>query len=121
VLDEPDEIRRKFMTAVTDSRRDIVRHKDKAGITNLIEIAAAVRGIEPEKEYANASGYARFKRNVGEAVVDLLAPVQKRYAEMSPDEEALGDVLARGSERARAIASATLRPARQRMGFGSGI
>ena len=61
MLDEPDEIRRKFMTAVTDSRRDIVRHKDKAGITNLIEIAAAVRGIEPgevEKEYANASEYA---------------------------------------------------------------
>ena len=62
----------------------------------------------------------RVQAERGEAVVDLLAPVQKRYAEVSPDEEALGDVLARGSERARAIASATLKLARQRMGFGSG-
>lgn len=123
VLDEPEEIRRKFKAAVTDSGRDIVRRKDKAGITNLIEMMAAARSIEPEeveKEYANASGYAGFKRNVGEAVVDLLAPVRKRYAEVRPDEEALGDVLAKGAEKARAIASATLKLARQHMGFGSG-
>jgi tryptophanyl-tRNA synthetase len=50
----------------------------------------------------------------------LLAPVRKRYAEVRPDEEALGDVLAKGAEKARAIASATLKLARQHMGFGSG-
>jgi hypothetical protein len=55
MLDKPDEIRRKFKSAVTDSERDIVRRDDKPGIMNLIEILAAVRGVEPEaveQEYA---------------------------------------------------------------------
>jgi tryptophanyl-tRNA synthetase len=122
VLDEPDEIRRKFAVAVTDSGRDIVRQGDKPGVTNLIEIVAAVRGTEPdevEKEYADASGYAGFKRDVGEAVIELLTPIRQRYAELRPDEAALGELLAEGAERARAIASETLELARQRMGIGS--
>ncbi len=123
VLDEPDEIRQKFRSAVTDSGRDILRREDKAGITNLIEIVAAVRGIQPEdveREYADAPGYSGFKREVGEAVVELLAPVRERYAVVRPDEEALGNVLATGAERARAIASGTLELAWRRMGVGSG-
>lgn len=123
VLDGPDEIRRKFKSAVTDSGRDILRREDKAGITNLIEIAAAARGIEPEdveKEYADAPGYSDFKREVGEAVVELLSPVRERYAVVRPDEEALGNMLATGAERAHAMASRTLELARRRMGVGSG-
>jgi tryptophanyl-tRNA synthetase len=68
---------------VTDSGRDIVRRQDKAGVTNLIEIMAAARGIRPEqveKENGEALGYAGFKQNVGEAVVELLAPVRERHA-----------------------------------------
>ncbi len=123
VLDEPDEIRRKFKSAVTDSERDIVRRDDKPGITNLIEILAAVGGVEPEeieKEYADSPGYAGFKRDVGEAVVELLAPVRERYAEVRPDEETLVQVLSKGADRAREIASETLHLARHRMGIGSG-
>jgi tryptophanyl-tRNA synthetase len=123
VLDEPDEIRRKFKSAVTDSERDIVRRDDKPGITNLIEILAAVGGVEPEeveKEYAGARGYAGFKRDVGEAVVELLAPVRERYAEIRPNEEALGQMLSKGAGKAREIASETLQLARHRMGIGSG-
>ena len=122
VLDDPYEIRRKFKAAVTDSGRDIVRSQDKAGVTNLIEILAAARGIEAEqveKEYAEAPGYAGFKRDVGEAVVGLLAPVRERYAELRVEEQTLKDVLVMGGEKARAIASRTLRLVRQRMGIGS--
>jgi tryptophanyl-tRNA synthetase len=111
VLDDPDEVRRKFKAAVTDSGRDIVRRQDKAGVTNLIEIMAAARGVDPEhveKGYAEAPGYAGFKQDVGEAVVELLA-----------EEQVLKDVLVRGGEKARAIASPTLRLVRQRMGIGS--
>ena len=123
VLDEPNEIRRKFTTAVTDSGRDIVRREDKPGISNLIEILAAARGIGPEeveKEYSDAPGYAGFKRDVGEAVVGLLAPVRERYVQIRSDEETLEETLARGAERARRIASETLKQGRQRMGIGSG-
>jgi tryptophanyl-tRNA synthetase len=121
VLDEPDDIRLKFKAAVTDSGRDIVRREDKAGITNLIEIMAAARGIEPEqveKEYADASGYAGFKDDVGNAVAELLKPVRERYGEIRPGEEALIKVLAHGATQARAIASKTVGLARGRMGIG---
>jgi tryptophanyl-tRNA synthetase len=121
VLDEPDDIVRKFRSAVTDSGRDIVRSPEKAGISNLIEILAAVRGESPEameKEFANASGYATFKATVGDAVAAYLAPVRKRYGELRPDEPALERILAEGAEKARAIASKTLATARERMGVG---
>jgi len=121
VPDEPEAVLRKFKSAVTDSGREIVRGPGKAGITNLIEILAAVRGVEPEaieKEFADASGYAEFKRAVGEAVADYLAPVRDRYAAIRPDERALEATLAAGAEKARAIASQTVALARERMGIG---
>lgn len=121
VLDEPETIVKKFKGAVTDSGRDIVRRLDKAGITNLIDILAAVRGIDPdqvEKEYASAEGYAQFKQDVGEAVAEHLAPVRERYHEIRPDTAALERALSTGSDKARAIASQTLAVVRERMGVG---
>jgi tryptophanyl-tRNA synthetase len=121
VLEDPDSIRRKFKSAVTDSGRAIVRGPDKAGITNLIEIMSAVRGMAPdavEKEFAGASGYAEFKQAVGEAAVTCLAPVRERYEGIRPDQQALEAILATGAQKARAIASQTVATARDRMGIG---
>ncbi|HEX7293110.1 MAG TPA: tryptophan--tRNA ligase [Solirubrobacterales bacterium] len=120
VLDEPDAIRKKLGSAVTDSGREVRRGEDKAGITNLIDVYAVARGIEPEaveREFEGA-GYGDFKKAVAEAVVELLAPVQERYAELRPDEAALEQTLAAGAEKARAIASGTLAEVRDRMGIG---
>jgi tryptophanyl-tRNA synthetase len=122
ILDDPDVIRRKFRAAVTDAGRDVVRAPDKPGISNLIEIAAAARGVTPEdveREYAGAPGYADFKRDVGDAVVELLIPVRERYEQLRDDEAALEEILRAGAERARSIAAETLRVARTRMGVGS--
>jgi tryptophanyl-tRNA synthetase len=121
VLEEPDSIRRKLKSAVTDSGREIVPGPDKAGITNLIEIMAAVREISPqavEKEFADASGYAGFKEAVGEAVVEALTPMRERYQKVRPDESGLEAILATGAEKARAISSKTVATARDRMGLG---
>jgi tryptophanyl-tRNA synthetase len=121
VLDEPDEIRRKFRSAVTDSGREIISSPEKAGISNLIEILAAVRGESPEaieKEFAGASGYAEFKAAVGDSVAAYLSPVRERYAIMRAEEQALERSLAEGAEKARVIASETLAIARERMGVG---
>jgi tryptophanyl-tRNA synthetase len=121
ILDDPDVVMRKFTGAVTDSGREIVRGPDKAGISNLIEILAVVRGTTPEaveKEYAAASGYAEFKRAVGQAVAQHLAPVRERYREIRPDTQALEEALAKGAEKARAISSQTVALARERMGLG---
>jgi tryptophanyl-tRNA synthetase len=120
ILDEPDAIRKKFASAVTDSGTEIVRSEDKAGITNLIEITAVVRGVGPEqieREF-EASGYGDFKKAAAESVVEELAPLQERYAGLRPDTEALERALAAGAEKARAIASHTLADVRERMGVG---
>jgi tryptophanyl-tRNA synthetase len=122
VLDEPDAIRRKLGSAVTDSGREIVRAEDKPGIGNLIEILSVARGSGPEeveREFDGA-GYGDFKKAVAEGVVELLAPVQERYAELRPDEASLEQTLAAGAEKARAIAAPTLALVRDRMGIGAG-
>jgi tryptophanyl-tRNA synthetase len=120
VLDEPDAIRKKFGSAVTDSGREIVRSPDKAGIANLIDVLAVARGIDQaqvENEF-EGSGYGDFKKAVAEAVVELLGPVRERYAELRSDEAELERVLGVGAEKARAIAAPVVADVRERMGFG---
>jgi len=120
VLDEPDAIRRKFRRAVTDSGTDIVRAPDKPGVSNLIEIYAAVRGVDPaaiEQELVG-SGYGQLKAVVGDAVAEWLTPVRERYAELRGDEAALEGQLAAGAEKARAIASGVVADVRDAMGVG---
>jgi tryptophanyl-tRNA synthetase len=120
VLDEPDAIVKKFRSAVTDSGTEVVRAPDKAGISNLIEILAAVRSTTPEQVEAsfNGSGYGAFKQAVADAVVDYLAPVRERYEQLRADEPGLERILAAGSEKAHAIASGTMVDVREAMGVG---
>ena len=120
VLDPPEAVTRKVRSAVTDSGTDVRRAPDKAGISNLIDIFAAVRGVRPEeieREF-DGSGYGAFKQAVADAVVEYLTPVRERYASVRGDEAALERILEQGAEKARAIASDTLADVRQAMGVG---
>jgi tryptophanyl-tRNA synthetase len=120
VLDEPDAIRKKLGSAVTDSGREIARGEGKPGITNLIDILAASRGTDQaavEAEFGDA-GYGDFKQAVAEATVELLAPVRERYAGLRADEAALEAALAAGAEKAREMAAGTLGDVRDAMGIG---
>ena len=119
ILDEPDQIRRKFKSAVTDSGREIRRAADKPGITNLVEIMSVATGESPEEVERRFEdvGYGAFKEAVGEAVVELLAPIQERFAELRGDEAALLRLLAVGAEKARAASAPTLAAMYERMGF----
>jgi tryptophanyl-tRNA synthetase len=120
VLDQPDTIVKKLRSAVTDSGTEVVRAPEKTGISNLIEIMAAVRGTDPGDVEAsfNGSGYGAFKQAVADAVVAYLAPVRERYEELRSDETALEDILAQGADKARAIASTTLADVREALGVG---
>ncbi|MBV8947809.1 MAG: tryptophan--tRNA ligase [Solirubrobacterales bacterium] len=120
ILDDPKTVTKKFRSAVTDSGTDVVRAPDKPGITNLIEILAAVRGIAPDEVEAsfNGSGYGAFKQAVADAVVEYLAPVRERYQQLRADETELERILEAGAEKARAIASDTMRDVREAMGVG---
>ena len=121
VLDEPRAIEKKIKSAVTDSGSEIRRAPEKPGISNLIEMLAAVRGVEEaavEAEFAQA-GYGEFKAAVAAAVTAYLAPVRERYEQLREEPEALEAILADGAARARAIASETLLNVRERMGVGA--
>jgi tryptophanyl-tRNA synthetase len=120
VLEDPGAITKKFARAITDSGDEIARAPEKPGITNLIDILAAVRGVEQgaiEREF-EGSGYGDFKKAVGSAVTELLEPVQQGYAELRPDEAELDRILAAGAEKARAVAAPVLADVRDRMGIG---
>jgi tryptophanyl-tRNA synthetase len=120
VLDQPDVIAKKIRSSVTDSGSEVRRGPDKAGVSNLIDILAAVRGIDPEavqREFAGA-GYGAFKQAVADAVIEYLAPVRERYHELRADEPGLERTLSEGAEKARAIAMETVADVRQAMGVG---
>jgi tryptophanyl-tRNA synthetase len=123
VTDEPDAIVKKFRAAVTDTGSEVRRGQDKPGITNLIDILAAVRGVSPEAIESEFRGarYGTFKTAVADAVIDYLAPVRERYDELRGDEAELERILAVGAEKARVIAAATLADVRAVMGVGPAV
>ena len=111
VLDEPDAIRKKFKTAVTDSGREIRYVPDeKPGVSNLIEILSVSTGrsIEDVERDYDGRGYGDLKGDVGEAVVELFAPMQARYRELRADEAELRRLLRVGADKARETSAPTL-------------
>jgi tryptophanyl-tRNA synthetase len=120
VLDDEATIERKFKRAVTDSGSEVRRAPDKPGISNLIEILAAVRGVSFEAVEAEHAGsrYGDFKLAVGQAVIEHLRPMRERYDALRADEAALEAVLADGAEQARALATPVLAEVRRAMGVG---
>jgi tryptophanyl-tRNA synthetase len=119
LLDAPDAIRKKFRSAVTDSGREIRRASDKPGVTNLIDILAVATQRTPDEVEAayEGSGYGDLKRDVGEAVVELLDPVRERYLALRADEPGLLRLLAVGADKARAASAPTIETMYERMGF----
>jgi tryptophanyl-tRNA synthetase len=119
ILDSPDEIRRKFKVAVTDSGRDIVHAEDKPGISNLIEImtVSTDESISDIQGRYDGQGYGAFKEEVAESVIALLEPFQQRFREIRDDPDELQRLLARGAEKAAEASRPTLEAMYERMGF----
>src|SRR6266513_725061 len=104
VLDSPETIRKKFKTAVTDSGRAVRYAPDaKPGVSNLIEILSVSTGrsIDEVEASYDGQGYGVLKDDVGQAVVELFAPIQERYAELRSDEAELRRLLRLGADKAR--------------------
>jgi tryptophanyl-tRNA synthetase len=118
ILDDAATIRRKVMRATTDSLRDIRFDPERAGITNLLtiyEVLAGASRAAVEARFAGR-GYGDLKRELGDLIVERLAPIQTRCNELMQSEE-LDRLLAQGAERAAVVANQTLRHARYAMGF----
>ncbi|MFE1416997.1 tryptophan--tRNA ligase [Streptomyces sp. NPDC085524] len=106
LLDEPAVITKKVMRAVTDSGDGGVVYDRAArpGVANLLDVLAACTGGEPEKLADQYAQYGPLKRDVAEAVVELLRPLQERHAELAADPGEVERVLREGAGRARAVA-----------------
>jgi tryptophanyl-tRNA synthetase len=119
VLDDADMIRKKFRSAVTDSGREVLRAADKPGVTNLVDILSVATERTPEdvERAYDGAGYGDLKRDVGEAVVELLTPVRERYLQLRADEPELLRLLAAGADKARVASAPTLAAMYERMGF----
>ena len=120
MLDDPDTIRHKIKRAVADSGRE-VRHDPtaKPGVSNLIELMTVATGqtiAEVEARF-DGHGYGDFKAAVGDALVELLVPIQSRYRELRADETELQSLLALGAEKARRASAPTIEAMFERMGF----
>jgi tryptophanyl-tRNA synthetase len=109
LLDEPAAILKKFKRAVTDSDGEVrFDRAEKPGVSNLIEILAACTSRTPQQVAGEYTQYGPLKADAGEAVVEILAPIQHRYHELMGDKAELSRLLRMGAEKARAVASATL-------------
>lgn len=119
LLDAPDVIRKKISRAVTDSDMSIRFDWDtKPAVSNLIEIYSlcsdeSIATIEKKYE---GQGYGAFKKDLAEVLVQKLVPIQEHYRELI-DSAQLDQIIRDGASKAQEIASATLRLAKDRMGF----
>jgi tryptophanyl-tRNA synthetase len=119
MTDPPELIRKKVMSAVTDTGREVRRGPDKPGISNLIEIMSVASGrpaSEIEAEYADR-GYGAFKAAVADALIARLGPIRERYLELRSDQGELERLLAEGARKARQASRPTLLRMYDSMGF----
>jgi tryptophanyl-tRNA synthetase len=120
MLDDPQVIEKKIRTAVTDTGREVVADpENKPGVTNLMTILSAFgnRTMEQIERDFEGRGYGDLKKEVAEAVLDVVVPFQSRVRALLDDPAELDQVLARGAERARVVSSHTLAQVYDRVGF----
>ena len=117
--DEPAVIRKKIMSAVTDSGSEVKYDpENKPGISNLLTIYSAMKdiSIEEAEERFKDSRYGDFKKAVADAVVEELEPFQARYREIVAN-KSYEKALEEGAEKARAIANKTLKRIQKAIGL----
>jgi tryptophanyl-tRNA synthetase len=118
VLDPPEQIVKKIKRAVTDTDGE-VRYDPaaKPGVANLLSILAAATGGDPEVLAAGYTQYGPLKADTADAVVEVVRPLQDRYAELLDDQGTVTKALSRGAEKAQAIAAVTLARVKDRIGL----
>lgn len=119
ILDKPEVIRKKISRAVTDTVGIVKYCDEQPGIKNLINILSATTGktpLEIEKSY-KGKGYAQFKEDVGEAIINELSPIQEKVNELLKNKDYLEEIYKKGAEKASYVASKTLRKMQKKIGF----
>lgn len=120
LLEDPARLRKKVRSAVTDSGREVTfDRQEKPGVSNLLTVYSVLTGkaIEELVGAYSGRGYGDLKKDLAEVVADFVAPIQQRTHELLEDPAELDRILARGAERASAVASRTCREVFDRLGF----
>ncbi len=119
LLDTPDAVRKKIRQAVTDPGKEIRYGPSKPGISNLMTLYSVISGLSIETIQTRyvGKGYAVFKNDLAELVVDFLNPIQKKYTQVSFDQETLRTVLKQGANAASRRAEVTLKNVYEAVGF----
>lgn len=119
LMDDADTVMRKFKRAVTDSEGCVAYRRQQPGIYNLIDIYCACTGKTPEETVREfgGKGYGEFKLAVGESVVDVLRPLQEKFAELSKDRAYIDGIIKKNGEKASYYALKTLRKVQKKVGF----
>jgi tryptophanyl-tRNA synthetase len=118
LLEPLKSIEKKFKRAVTDSDNEVrYDRENKPGVSNLLEILSAVTGDTPEALADRYEQYGALKVDTAEAVVELVRPIQERYAELEADPGETMRLLQLGAEKASAIATDVYDRARTAVGF----
>ena len=118
LLEDPASIERKIKRAVTDTETE-VRYDPaaKPGVSNLLALLSAATGVAPAELAGRYTQYGPLKADTAAAVVEMVRPVQARFAELAADPGEVASVLAKGAAKAQSIASATLARARDAVGL----
>ncbi|MCL2897723.1 tryptophan--tRNA ligase [Brenneria tiliae] len=122
LLEDPKSVVKKIKRAVTDSDEPpVVRYDvaNKAGVSNLLDILAAVSGktiAELEQEFSGKM-YGHLKGAVADAVSGMLSELQERYHRFRNNEAFLQQVMRDGAEKAGARAQQTLKRVYDAVGF----
>ncbi|AEB75201.1 tryptophan--tRNA ligase [Clostridium botulinum] len=119
IMDPPEVIRKKISRAVTDSLGVVKYSDEQPGVKNLMTILSVIKGKsfeDIEKEY-EGQGYAKFKKDVAEAIVEELTPIQEKVKELVSNKEYLESIYIKGAEKANYIATKTLRKMQKKIGF----
>ncbi len=118
LLEDPSSIERKIRRAVTDTETEVRYDPEaKPGVSNLLALLAAATDSDPAELAGRYQGYGALKADCAEAVIELVRPVQMRYAELAADPRAVTSLLGHGADKARATAAETLARARRAVGL----
>jgi len=119
IMDPPEVIRKKVNRAVTDSLGIVKYNEEQLGVKNLMTILMTLTGMtiaEIEEKYEGL-GYAQFKKDVAEAIVAELEPIQTKVNEYIGNKAFLEEVYKKGAEKANYVANKTLRKMQKKIGF----
>ena len=119
IMDPPEVIRKKVSRAVTDSIGVINYCDEQPGVKNLLNILIAIKGSTPEElvEYYKGKGYADLKKDVADAIIGELEPIQTKVKELLKDKKYLESIYRKGAEKANYVSMKTLRKMQKKIGF----